>query len=286
MRSKTAAYIELVRAQNLFTAMADPMAGLIVTGSSGIDVFKMPYLLAASALIYAGGSALNDYADRGRDAINRPERPIPSGRVNPGGALVLGAVLIMLGAAASTGAGLFPFLTALGLSAAIVANNTGFKKGALYSALTMGLSRALNLGLGMSAGSYTDRTFLVLPFITFAFVFTITLLGRRLSGGEWKAPGLGVLSGWVAACLAIQFLLFSGRFMGEGALFAALFHVVSALAVISAFSGRALTDSTRQSLMLSIPLLDASFSSGMSGIMAGFPVAAMALPAVALSNRN
>ena len=50
-------------------------------------------LTAASSCLYLAGMALNDYADREVDAVERPGRPIPSGRVTPGFALGLAAGL-------------------------------------------------------------------------------------------------------------------------------------------------------------------------------------------------
>ena len=43
-------------------------------------------LAGASVLPLLGGMAANDWADRELDAVERPERPIPSGRVAPAGA--------------------------------------------------------------------------------------------------------------------------------------------------------------------------------------------------------
>lgn len=282
MRSKAISYLELIKVPNLFTSMADPMAGLIVASASGIDLVRLPYLLASSALIFSGGSALGGYAGREENTPMRQERPTPSGRVSPAGALSFGAVLIIMGIACATGAGLFPLLASLALSAAVIMHNACFRKSALARAATMGLCSALNLVLGMSAGSFTDATILVLPFIILWFVFSISLL--RSSGAA--PPGLKVFSGWIAACAAVLILLFSGSFLGEGILFAAMFFAVSGIAVMAARSDRAGTEPAVQSLILAIPLLDASFASGISGIMAGMPVAAMALPAVALSTRH
>ena len=41
-------------------------------------------LLLASACLYCGGMVWNDYFDRAQDKLERPSRPIPSGRVSPG----------------------------------------------------------------------------------------------------------------------------------------------------------------------------------------------------------
>lgn len=281
MREKMASYLELVRLPHLFIVIADPLAGFIAASSSGVDIFKLPYLLASSALIYAGASALNDFGDRGHDPAGRP---IPSGRVSPAGALSLGAVLIIAGVLSASAAGGWPLIMALGLSAAAVAYNAGMKGFLVSGALTMALCRALNLSLGLSAGSPATGVMLLLPLIIFAFVFAITLL-RRLSGHETLSSGIGVLSGWIAACAAIQVLIFSGFFMREGLLFAAMFYVTSGAAVVMALSGRLKTGAAMKALVLSIPLLDAAFSAGTGGITAGLPVAALALPAIVLSKK-
>lgn len=87
---------ELVRAPAALTVPGDSLAGAAAAGwPFGAAT---PALAASSACLYWAGMALNDYADRDIDAVERPERPIPSGRVRP--ALALGL------AAALTGAGL------------------------------------------------------------------------------------------------------------------------------------------------------------------------------------
>ncbi|KMS87893.1 4-hydroxybenzoate polyprenyltransferase, partial [Streptomyces regensis] len=88
--------VELVRLPAVLTIPGDSLAGGAAAGwPYGTRGWAMP---AASACFYLAGMALNDYADRELDAVERPERPIPSGRVRPGEALALAAGL--------TGAGL------------------------------------------------------------------------------------------------------------------------------------------------------------------------------------
>src|SRR2546429_2779364 len=83
-RSLAAGLLALLRPPNVFTAIADPFAGLVLARPPG-PVSGDPGLwcLAASACLYLGGIALNDYFDREVDAVERPERPIPSGAVPP-----------------------------------------------------------------------------------------------------------------------------------------------------------------------------------------------------------
>jgi len=71
---------ELVRLPNVFTAPADVAMGLAAAGASWEPRYAL--LFGASMLAYAGGMALNDACDAELDAVERPKRPIPSGRVS------------------------------------------------------------------------------------------------------------------------------------------------------------------------------------------------------------
>ena len=83
---------ELVRLPAVLTVPGDVFLGAAAAGwpegrgaALGIG--------SGSALQYLAGMALNDYADREVDAVERPHRPIPSGRVTAGFALGLAASL-------------------------------------------------------------------------------------------------------------------------------------------------------------------------------------------------
>jgi geranylgeranylglycerol-phosphate geranylgeranyltransferase len=51
----------------------------------------------AAVLITGAGNAVNDYFDRDIDKVNRPKRPIPSGRVEPSTALNISQAMFALG---------------------------------------------------------------------------------------------------------------------------------------------------------------------------------------------
>jgi len=78
-------YLRLARPANLPTAAADIFAGAAIAGiisySEPISMSYMPlvYLVFSTIFLYAGGVALNDVFDYELDAVERPERPIPSG---------------------------------------------------------------------------------------------------------------------------------------------------------------------------------------------------------------
>lgn len=158
-RGTLLAWLQLVRLPNLFTAMADPAMGvLFVAASAGPgDARVLGLLMAASAALYAGGAALNDYFDREADARERPFRPIPSGRIAPPAARALGFGILTLGLALAWLAAFFAGrdlagLVACALAGLIVAYDAVLKRTVLGPA-AMGGCRMLNALLGMSVGA-------------------------------------------------------------------------------------------------------------------------------------
>src|SRR5947208_8717609 len=84
------------------TAVADVLAGGAVAGLGHSG--RLRWLIGATACLYAGGVVLNDFFDRDLDARERPERPLPSGRVPPAHAAALGTGLLIGGIALAFGA--------------------------------------------------------------------------------------------------------------------------------------------------------------------------------------
>ena len=150
------ALLELLRVPNLFTAAADVAMGvLFVTPLRDTrDVVALAMLVGASCLLYAAGVVLNDVFDAPRDTRQRPERPIPSGRMPLGLARALGWFLL-LGGVTLAWIGAFvvgqwgPGLVALPLAGCIVLYNATLKATPL-GPVAMGACRALNVLLGMS----------------------------------------------------------------------------------------------------------------------------------------
>ena len=82
--ARVGALVELVRLPAALTVPGDTLAGAAAAGRVDRRAAVLPL---ASVSLYWAGMALNDWADRDLDAVERPERPIPSGRVRPGTAL-------------------------------------------------------------------------------------------------------------------------------------------------------------------------------------------------------
>jgi len=177
------AYLELLRPANVMTAVADGLAGFAVAGSA--DTSTLPWLLAASACLYAGGVALNDFFDRELDLRERPERPIPSGRVRPAGAAAIGAALLATGVLAASLVNHVSATIALATAAFVVLYDAWGKHRMFFGPVNMGVCRGLNLLLGISvvSGAAAERWYLAL--IPFIYICGVTALSRgEVHGGK------------------------------------------------------------------------------------------------------
>lgn len=134
----------------LFTVPGDALAGAAATG---LNPNRHTLLaIAASLSLYEAGMALNDWADREEDAIERPHRPLPSGRIAPSAALGAAAALTAGGLALAAAAGRPALTVATGLAATVWAYDLGLKHTPAGPA-AMATARALDLLLGAAATS-------------------------------------------------------------------------------------------------------------------------------------
>ena len=218
MNGKPRAYLDLVRLPNLFTAAADVLAGFLYSGGKLEQWTELVSLLAASVCLYAGGVALNDVCDVERDSRERPERPIPSGRMPRRTALRLSLALLILGfgfaAFASTRAAMIAGL----LIGAVVFYDAVLKSTPVAPAV-MGLCRALNLALGMhAAGSLWTATAMTPIVLMWLYITSVTFFARheaavssnlRLSTGTIgvcaSVAGLSALA-WIVPLAQVSFL--------------------------------------------------------------------------------
>lgn len=139
--------LRLGRVSNLPTVWTNALAGLVLAGGF-VPLAPLASLLVAVSLAYVGGMFLNDAFDAEIDATQRPERPIPSGRVTretvfATGTAMLTASVAGLGVAGYlSGTGAWPALAGLMLAGLIVLYNW-HHKGNPLSPVVMGLCRVL-----------------------------------------------------------------------------------------------------------------------------------------------
>ena len=189
---------ELVRLPAVLTVPGDVLLGAAASGWPGGGARAVGISLGSS-LQYLAGMALNDYADREADAVERPGRPLPSGRVQPGFALGLGASLSAAGvAAAGLAGGPSARRRALALAGTVWAYDLALK-GTPAGPPAMATARFLNVlsGAGTRAGP-------ALPAATIvgAHTLAVTLVSRGEARGGSRWPGRGALAGAAAVSAA------------------------------------------------------------------------------------
>ncbi|HUS67171.1 MAG TPA: UbiA family prenyltransferase [Kofleriaceae bacterium] len=287
----TGAVLRLLRIPNVFTAAANVAAGAILARGGTLRAGDLA-LCAASACLYLAGMALNDYFDRDIDALERPERPIPSGEIAPYIALAIGVGLlgagITLAALTAPAAG----AVAAALAAAILLYDGGLKGGPL-GPLAMGTCRFLNVCLGLSVvGPAPPSGWMWLaPATMGAYTMAITLLARDEVAGTSRAAArraVGLVVGVLVAALA-GLVLFSPA--GDGV---ASFAPVAPIAVFIAWRARQvfaplLAEPSPPALgraigggILLMPAIDAAMVAAGGWATAALAIALLALPSLLL----
>lgn len=163
MNPKFRSYFELLRLPAVFTALADVMMGFLVTHGSLHPERNFALIALVSSLLYLSGMVLNDVFDVEVDAVERPHRPIPSGRVSLRAATILGAVLMGLGLLVAAHISHHnnvqrPAFLAIALAACILLYDRWAKRTPL-GPLAMGGCRTLNVLLGMSLAAESRPPF-------------------------------------------------------------------------------------------------------------------------------
>lgn len=124
--ARARAWAELLRLPALFTVPGDALAGAATTGNRPNP--RTLLAIASSLCLYEAGMALNDWADQAEDALERPHRPLPSGRVRPPAALVAAGALTAAGLALAARAGRPALAVAAPLAATVWAYDLALKR--------------------------------------------------------------------------------------------------------------------------------------------------------------
>lgn len=267
MKAPLRTLAELVRAPAALSVPGDVVAGAAAAGTLGP---RSAGLAAASVCLYWAGMAANDWADRDLDAVERPERPIPSGRVSAPAALGIAAGLTAAGlAVAGRAGGPRALAVAMPLAAAVWAYDLRLKNTAAGPA-GMAACRALDVLLGASAGNPARA--LPAAAVIGVHTYAVTALSRHevagSPGGELPAATLlttAAVTGAVAARGGTPAVLLAGQYAtGFGRAQAALFGDPSAARVRSAV-GAGIT---------ALPALQGALAARAGRTLAGLAVAA------------
>ncbi|MEV5890349.1 SCO3242 family prenyltransferase [Nonomuraea fuscirosea] len=186
--------LELVRAPAALSVPGDVLAGAAAGRALG---GRTAGLACSSVCLYWAGMAANDWADRRLDAVERPERPIPSGRVAPGTALGVAAGLTVAGLAlAGLTGGRRALAVAVPLAGAVWAYDLAAKNTRAGPA-AMALCRGLDVLLGAAPGR-APAAALPAALSVAAHTYLLTTLSRGETAGTTRRTPATTLAATLA----------------------------------------------------------------------------------------
>ncbi|KKD08038.1 SCO3242 family prenyltransferase [Streptomyces sp. WM6386] len=193
---------QLVRLPAALSVPGDVLAG--AAASAGAPPPRILGTMASSIALYWAGMALNDYADATVDAVERPQRPVPSGRVGRRTALATACALTAagLGLAALTG-GRRALGVALPLTGLVWAYDLGLKSTPAGPAAMAG-ARTLNVLAGAQPGHRASA--LPAALLVGAHTYTVTALSRHEVSGAPREVPAATLVGSTATAVAAAVL--------------------------------------------------------------------------------
>jgi 4-hydroxybenzoate polyprenyltransferase len=153
---------DLVRLPAVFTVLADSTAGYLLANRGFEPWVRYVSLLLVIVAFYWAGMVLNDLFDIAVDRVERPQRPLPSGRISERTARRIGWGLLGFGIGGAMAIGTlqapgysatpWPAYLGCGLAVAIVAYN-GWLKRTAFGPIAMGACRSGSFLLGASAAA-------------------------------------------------------------------------------------------------------------------------------------
>jgi len=251
-------------------------------------------LTTTSILLYVVGIIINDYRDLEIDRKERPDRPLPAGKISPRSALAFVFVAAISAIFLATLVGIPSVLLAVILLITIIAYDCWLKNNFLgYFAIA--LARVINVVLGYSAGitllisNQNDITRLsVILISTFLYVTAISYISRKEVESSPKKSNFQISTVLLSLIPAIlTFFTLSGVFKWD--LFLSLIIFIGML--IKSLVGKygspnpEVAKKIVRNLVLSIIILDSTFLSGTLGFAYGLSLLVLLIPAVILSRR-
>ena len=288
-------YLVLVRLPNLFTLPSNILVGISAISSLAFTLtsfIQFLLLVTISVLLYCVGIVLNDLYDFDIDKKERPNRPLPSGKISRRSAIVLVVIFSTLALILS----LLVSFSTLVISSILFLTIFGYDKylkNTHAGPLTIASARVMNILLGTSVSfrsvdSYSQivtLTFILI--ITFVYVSLIGFISRYEVRGFSDNAKL-LLPPAIVAIVISSIILFSlmGFFKLESLIILSLFSLIMLISFSRIYrrdSGR--TQQIVRNMILSIIVLDSTFLTGIIGIELGLAVLILMAPLLVLANK-
>ncbi|MET1159746.1 MAG: geranylgeranylglycerol-phosphate geranylgeranyltransferase [Thermoprotei archaeon] len=170
------AYIELMRPVNSIGTGLGIVFATLVYSEWTINTMIILIGFLTGLLGTAAAMTINDVVDAPVDSINKPWKPIPSGRVKPGRALILGYTLITIAVTINVLIGWIQTLIAL--IYAVIAVAYSYIRRYWYSQLLVPLATTTPVVYGYSLTGFPPK-YLVLA-LGFSLTIYLAVLGREI----------------------------------------------------------------------------------------------------------
>jgi hypothetical protein len=288
-------YLALVRLPNLFTLPSNILVGMATVSSLAFTLTSFSQfllLVTISVLLYCVGIVLNDLYDFDIDKKERPNRPLPSGKISRRSAIVLVAILSTLALILSLQVS-FSTLVISSILFSVIFGYDKYLKNTHAGPFTIASARVMNILLGTSVSltsvdSYSQivtLTFVLI--ITFVYVSLIGFISRYEVHGFSDNTKL-LLPPAIVATVISSIILFTlmGFFKLESLIILSLFSfimIISFSRIYRRDSGR--TQQIVRNMILSIIVLDSTFLTGIIGIELGLAVLTLMAPLLVLANK-
>jgi len=210
------AYLELVRIHNVIGSAISAFMGFVIASEWKIVPIKIALAMIIVASIAAAGYVINDVYDIEIDKINKPKRPLPSGRVKIETAKTIAVSLFILGIALSLFLNIYAFIVALLTSISLYYYAKNLKKEGVLGNVIVASTSALSAfygGLAYFEGSWVIRTAIPTLYI---FFFTLSrefikgiedIEGDKANGVKTLAVRLGIQKTWIISKIILLILL-------------------------------------------------------------------------------
>lgn len=288
-------YLALVRLPNLFTLPSNILVGMATVSSLAFTLTSFTQfllLVTISVLLYCVGIVLNDLYDFDIDKKERPNRPLPSGKISRRSAIVLVAIFSTLALILSLQVS-FSTLVISSILFSVIFGYDKYLKNTHAGPFTIASARVMNILLGTSVSlrsvdSYSQivtLTFILI--ITFVYVSLIGFISRYEVHGFSDNTKL-LLPPAIVATVISSIILFTlmGFFKLESLIILSLFSfimIISFSRIYRRDSGR--TQQIVRNMILSIIVLDSTFLTGIIGIELGLVVLTLMAPLLVLANK-
>lgn len=144
---------------------------MVVFQHGTYNLSTMVLAVISVALTATGGYAFNDYFDCESDAIEHPERPLPSRQITPAQSLTFGVLMFLAAAAVSLLLNPLAFAIVVLVSVFLIMYPSIFKKrSGFLSNIAVGFVEGISIPVFAEAVLFQQVSIMSLSFIGFAFV--------------------------------------------------------------------------------------------------------------------